>query len=70
VARENRDRKIAVNVVLPGTMDTPSNRKSMPDADFSKWVPPSQVAQLLVHLASDQSSQISGAVIPVYGQEA
>jgi hypothetical protein len=41
----------------------------MPQSDFSKWVPPSQVASLLVHLASDQASAISGAVIPVAGAE-
>jgi NAD(P)-dependent dehydrogenase (short-subunit alcohol dehydrogenase family) len=70
VARENSDRKITANVVLPGTMDTPANRKSDPKADPSKWVQPIQVAQLLVHLMSDSSSQINGAVIPVYGGEA
>jgi NAD(P)-dependent dehydrogenase (short-subunit alcohol dehydrogenase family) len=70
VARENRDRAITANIVLPATMDTPANRKAAPGADFSKWVDPSQVAGLLVHLASDQASQITGAVIPVYGREA
>jgi NAD(P)-dependent dehydrogenase (short-subunit alcohol dehydrogenase family) len=69
VALENKDRGITANVVLPGTMDTPANRAAMPGADFSKWVRPSQIASLLVHLASDQASQISGAVIPVYGRE-
>jgi len=70
VARENVDKKITANIVLPGTMDTPANRASDSSADFSKWVQPSQVAQLLVHLMSDASSQISGAVIPVLGGEA
>ena len=70
VARENKDKMIAANVVLPGTMDTPANRAADPKADFSKWVQPAQVAQLLVHLMSDQASQINGAVIPVYGNEA
>jgi NAD(P)-dependent dehydrogenase (short-subunit alcohol dehydrogenase family) len=51
-------------------MDTPANRKFDPKADPSKWVQPVQVAQLLVHLMSDDSSQINGAVIPVYGGEA
>jgi NAD(P)-dependent dehydrogenase (short-subunit alcohol dehydrogenase family) len=69
VALENKDRGISANVILPGTMDTPANRAAMPSADFSKWVQPSQVASLLVHMASDQASQISGAVIPVYGSE-
>jgi NAD(P)-dependent dehydrogenase (short-subunit alcohol dehydrogenase family) len=67
VAAENTDRGIAANVVLPGTMDTPANRTSMPTADFSKWVPTAQVASLLVHLAGDGASAINGAVIPIYG---
>ena len=70
VARENSDRQITANVVLPVTMDTPANRAAMPDADFSKWIQPSQIASLLVHLTSDQGAAISGAVIPVYGGEA
>ena len=70
VARENIDRGIAANVVLPGTMDTPANRSAMPGVDFSTWVQPGQVASLLVHLASDLSTQINGAVIPIYGAEA
>ena len=70
VARENNDRHIAANVVLPGTMDTPANRASDPAADVSRWVNPCQVSKLLVHLASDAAGQVSGAVIPVYGGEA
>ncbi len=69
VALENKSAGVTANVVLPETMDTPINRKVMPDADFSKWVQPGQVAGLLVHLASDQASQINGAVIPIYGAE-
>lgn len=70
VARENSDRGITANVVLPGTMDTPANRRAMPGADFSKWVHPRQVAKLLVHLATTDASQVNGAVIPIYGGEA
>jgi NAD(P)-dependent dehydrogenase (short-subunit alcohol dehydrogenase family) len=70
VAHENSDKGIAANVVLPGTMDTPANRAGMPGADFSNWVQPGQVARLLVHLALGDASQVSGAVIPVYGFEA
>ncbi len=40
VALENKDSGLTANMVLPGTMDTPANRKSMPGADFSKWVNP------------------------------
>jgi len=70
VARENADVPVSANIVLPGTMDTPANRSAMPSADSSKWIHPGQVAQLLVHLISDQASQVSGAVIPIYGSEA
>jgi NAD(P)-dependent dehydrogenase (short-subunit alcohol dehydrogenase family) len=67
IALENKDRGISANVILPGTMDTPANRAAMPGADPAKWVQPTQVASLLVHLASDEASQISGAVIPILG---
>jgi NAD(P)-dependent dehydrogenase (short-subunit alcohol dehydrogenase family) len=70
VARESVDLNVSANIVLPGTMDTPANRSADPGADFSKWVHPCQVAKLLVHLVSDQASQVSGAVIPIYGGEA
>ena len=69
IAIENKDLSIMANVILPGTMDTPASRTADPQADFSKWVQPSQVAALLLHLASDAASQINGAVIPVYGQD-
>jgi hypothetical protein len=51
-------------------MDTPGNRASMPASDFSKWVQPGQVASLLLHLVLGDSSQLSGAAIPIYGIEA
>jgi NAD(P)-dependent dehydrogenase (short-subunit alcohol dehydrogenase family) len=70
IARENADVHVSANIVLPGTMDTPANRAADPNADYSKWVHPCQVAKLLVHLVSDQASQVSGAVIPIYGGEA
>jgi NAD(P)-dependent dehydrogenase (short-subunit alcohol dehydrogenase family) len=70
IALENKDRCIAANAVLPGTMDTPGNRAADPKADGSHWVHPSQVAAILVHLASDAGGQITGATIPVYGKQA
>jgi NAD(P)-dependent dehydrogenase (short-subunit alcohol dehydrogenase family) len=69
VALENKDAGVRANVILPGTMDTPANRKSMPTADFSKWVEPSAVASLVTWLASDAGKDINGAVIPVYGSD-
>lgn len=69
VAQENKDAGVTANAILPGTMDTPANRKFMPDADFSKWVRPAAVASLIVWLAGDAGKEVNGAVIPVYGNE-
>jgi len=67
VAIENKDAGITANVILPGTMDTPANRKAMPDADTSQWVQTASVASLIVWLAGDGGKDVTGAAIPVYG---
>ena len=67
VALENRDLGITANSVLPGTLDTAANRKADPGADTSKWVPPADVASLVLFLASPAGAQITGAAIPIYG---
>lgn len=69
-ALENKDPGITVNAILPGTMNTEANRKADPTADFSRWVPPENVADLVVFLTSDAAAHITGAAIPVYGKEA
>ena len=70
VALENRDRNITANAVLPGTMDTPANRKAMPNADPKTWINPQDVANLILSLVSDTTEQITGALIPVYPRNA
>jgi NAD(P)-dependent dehydrogenase (short-subunit alcohol dehydrogenase family) len=69
-ALENKDAAINVNIILPDTMDTPVNRAAMPKADFSKWVPTGDVAQLLLALAGPAGAAVTGAVIPIYGRNA
>jgi NAD(P)-dependent dehydrogenase (short-subunit alcohol dehydrogenase family) len=69
VALENKDAGITANVILPGTMDTPANRKAMPNADVSKWVQPVNVARLVIWLAGDAGKDVNGAAIPVYGND-
>jgi len=59
---------INVNCVLPGTLDTPQNRAAMPDQDFSLWVPPEALADVIAFLASDAARCVTGAAIPVYGR--
>ena len=69
-ALENKDRGITINAILPGTMNTNVNREADPSADFSRWVPPENVADVVVFLSSEAASQITGAAIPVYGKDA
>ncbi|HEY1457176.1 MAG TPA: SDR family NAD(P)-dependent oxidoreductase [Solirubrobacteraceae bacterium] len=59
---------IRVNAVLASIIDTQANRASQPDADYSRWVPSQQIADVISFLCSEQSASISGAHIPVYGR--
>jgi len=68
LAEEVKDRGITVNAILPSTIDTPANRADMPNADFSRWVPPKAIADVIVFLLSDQASAVTGALIPVSGR--
>ncbi|HRY04701.1 MAG TPA: SDR family NAD(P)-dependent oxidoreductase [Beijerinckiaceae bacterium] len=56
---------VTVNCILPGTIDTPQNRAAMPDADTSRWVPPSDIAKVIAFLISDMAGAVTGAAIPV-----
>lgn len=68
LADELKDRGVTVNAVLPGTIDTPQNRKDMPDADFSRWVAPSALAEVVLFLASPRAAAVTGAAIAVNGR--
>lgn len=68
IAEEYKGDGIRANAVLPGTMDTPANRRAMPDADASKWVPTEEVARTILFLASRESAAVNGAAVPVYGK--
>jgi NAD(P)-dependent dehydrogenase (short-subunit alcohol dehydrogenase family) len=60
--------KVTVNAVLPSTIDTPANRRDMPDSDFAKWVTAQEIAEVLLFLASDAASAVTGALLPVSGR--
>jgi NAD(P)-dependent dehydrogenase (short-subunit alcohol dehydrogenase family) len=65
---EYHDDHIRTNAILPSTIDTPANRKSMPDADFDTWVKPEEIARVIAMLCSDDARVTSGAHVPVYGR--
>jgi NAD(P)-dependent dehydrogenase (short-subunit alcohol dehydrogenase family) len=68
VAVEYKKSGVRCNTVLPSVIDTPGNRAGQPDADFSRWVTPAEIAQVIAFLAGDGSAPTSGAAIPVYGR--
>jgi len=68
LSEELKDRGITVNAILPGTIDTPRNRADMPDADFSRWVAPEAIADVILFLASEAARAVTGAAIPVVGR--
>ena len=59
---------VRANAVLPSVIDTPANRAAEPDADFSNWVQPLEIAKVIRFLVSDDSAVMGGAAVPVYGR--
>lgn len=65
LAAENRGRDVRFNAVLPGTIDTPANRRAMPGADPSTWTSPDAIARVMAFLLSPGSAPTTGALVPV-----
>jgi len=68
VAVEYKTDGVRCNTVLPSVIDTPGNRAGQPDADFSRWVTPAEIARVIAFLAGSDSAPTSGAAVPVYGR--
>ena len=64
---EGASHNIVTHVVVPSTIDTPVNRNAMPDAKFSDWVKPEEIASVLNFLSSEDGSAIRESVVKVYG---
>ena len=64
---EAKGKNIVTSVVVPSTIDTPQNRASMPDADFTKWVTPQAIAEVIYFYCSDEGMVVREPVIKVYG---
>jgi NAD(P)-dependent dehydrogenase (short-subunit alcohol dehydrogenase family) len=67
-AAEVLEHGVRINAIMPSALDTAANRRSMPNADFSKWVTPASAAAVIAFLLSDDARDVSGAKIPVYGR--
>lgn len=68
LAEELKADGVTVNAVLPSILDTPTNRKDMPEADFSAWVAPRDLAAVMLFLVSPEAQAVTGALIPVTGR--
>jgi NAD(P)-dependent dehydrogenase (short-subunit alcohol dehydrogenase family) len=68
LAEELKNKGVRVNAVLPSIIDTPANRKDMPDADFANWVTGAELAHVIAFLLSDDASGVTGALLPVSGR--
>lgn len=66
MAMELKEYHIRVNGVMPSIADTPANRQAMPNADFSRWVTPEQIADTMAFLASDAANAITGQALGIY----
>lgn len=68
LAEELKDSGVRVNAVLPTIIDTPQNRQDMPDADFTRWVSPDELAEIILFLASVEAAALNGALVRVAGR--
>jgi NAD(P)-dependent dehydrogenase (short-subunit alcohol dehydrogenase family) len=68
LAAEALHDNVQVNAILPSTIDTAQNRAASPDADYSDWVSPDDIAAVVAYLCSSEADIITGAGIPVYGR--
>ena len=68
LAEELKADGITVNAVLPSILDTPANRADMPKADPALWVSPAELSAVILFLASEAASAVTGALVPVTGR--
>jgi len=65
---EGASNNVVSHVIVPSIIDTPVNRNAMPNANFSDWVKPEEIAETIFHLSSDKGSAVRDAVIKLYGR--
>lgn len=65
---EARGTDVVVTVIAPSTIDTPQNRKSMPDADYSKWVDPDEIAHIIHFYTTPDTNSVREPVLKIYNK--
>ena len=68
LAAEVAEEGILINAIAPSIIDTPANRNAIPDADYSNWPKPEEIASQICYLVSPENYVTRGGVIPVYGK--
>jgi NAD(P)-dependent dehydrogenase (short-subunit alcohol dehydrogenase family) len=63
-----RGKDVVAHVVVPSTIDTPANRKDMPDADVESWVRPEQLAEIFYFICSEAGAPLRDPVWKVYNK--
>jgi len=61
-----KGKNVVASVIAPSTIDTAVNRKSMPDADFSAWVKPEEIASLMEFICSEEGNALREPVYKIY----
>lgn len=64
---EARGTGVVTHVVVPSTLDTPQNRKAMPDANYKSWVKPEDIAEIILFHCGEASAAIRDSIIKIYG---
>jgi len=67
INEEAKGHDVVASVIVPSTIDTPQNRKAMPDADFNNWVKAEEIAATIYYYCSDVARSLREPVIKVYG---
>lgn len=68
VAEEVKNYNININAIMPTIIDTPANRRDMPEANTDAWVKCEQIAEIVFSLTQPWGNPINGALIPVAGR--
>ena len=63
---EAKGTNVVTAVLVPSTIDTPANRKSMPDADFNNWIKPEDIANVIYYYCTSEATMLREPVIKLY----